>query len=303
MKNNNQSTIVIDRTSVVVWKNGREIFKMSDWPSFEVNLKSVLEDGFSVEALEKIKLLSKFANFVWVLVLSNIDSASEKNEIVGIWRRLLYSLEIKVKDFLVVSDLDLIVWSGSETGEGVGLIVDIDSRALGRVKNKELVTVGGMSCLMASEGSEFALGWKALRIITKMADGRLVKSGFYKKVMDKFGFKNVVDLKNYLLSSDNIKDDVALVAPIVLENASMGDSLLEEIVISELEELVIMVETVNNKLMSKNLLPVFVSGDLFVNHFYFSNFERLLHEKFSNQEVKLVSKLDGVFNLLSSHNN
>lgn len=301
--NNNQSVIVLDggliHSSVTVWNKGKEVFRESDWPAISVNLLSIFENEFSDAIKEKIKSLDKFEDYIWVLVLAGVTSEIELEEIKLAWKRFLYLLGVKVKEIIIISDIELVVWSGSEVGEGIGLIADTSSGAIGRLNDGKVIKVGDMSYLLSDEGSSFALGWKALRVLRKMSDGRLVKSSFYNNAMKKFGFVNMLDLNNYLFTSPNQKEEIALFAPLVLEYASFGDRVLEEIVISELEELVSMVETINKMFRSNGLLPVFVSGSLFKNHFYLSNFERLLHEKFSNQTVKTVSVLDGVFNLLN----
>ena len=285
-------------TKVVVWRLGQKVYEASDWPGMNMDL---LQQGQGYEYFrQRLGEVINFEDYIWVLAIAGLDNEVEVNEAQVWWRKFLTANEISFKDIKIISDIDLVVWAGSQKGVGVGLIAGTGSNCLGIDKSKRRCKVGGMSHLLSDEGSGFALGWQVLRIVTKMSDGRLPKTGFFKQVLDLYEVKEVVALKNKLLGSENLKAEVARTSQLLIESAGQGDQLASEVIKREILELVEMVVAVNRQMKEGGILPLFVAGSLFKNQYYFENFLSEIRVVYPEQNIERVNPIDGVLNYVNS---
>lgn len=286
-------------TKITVWKLGLKVYEKNDWPGMNMDL---LEDGSAVEKFKKrlFNELRQFEDYYWVIALSGVDSVKESIEAVSWWKRFLTGNGIKFKDLKIIGDIDLVMWSGSDVGQGIGLIAGTGSNCMGKDRDGKTFKVGGMSHLMSDEGSGFSLGWSCLRLITKMSDGRVPKTKLLPDILNFYNQKSVVDLKNYLLTTQNLKAEIASSAPILLEAVSLGDQEASEIIDREINELVLMVATINRLMSPTNIYPVFVAGSLFANEYFLNKFKENLQLSYPGQEIKTVSPIDGVVNFVNA---
>ena len=279
----------------VIWENGVKLQTVEDLPGINMDL---IKDGSLFNLWKNnFGILKSDLETAWVVAMAGLDNQSEVKGAERKLKQILTALGVKFGKLLVMSDIELVLWAGSERGVGIGLIAGTGSNCFGRNIVGTEAKTGGMSHLMADEGSGFALGWKALRLVTKMSDGRLPKTALYKSVLNLYKVETVVDLKNKLLEDGNEKAEIAKCAPLFLRYAKRNKEVAE-MVKAEIMELVGMVVTVNRKLSPTRLMPIYLTGSLFKNKYYRSLFERQLGLLYSNPEVKVVRPLSGVLNFV-----
>ena len=282
-------------TRASIWKNDKLLVSHDEIAG--LNFDVIGKEEAVDLVMPVVTELSRYQGAVWVVGMAGLDNEHEEKEAVEWWKRVLASAGVKFSVLKVVSDIELVLWAGSEDGVGIGLIAGTGSNCVGRnLKGKE-IKVGGMSHIMSDEGSGFSLGWRCLHIITKMNDGRVASNGLLKEVLGVYKKKNIVELKNYLVESEHMKSEVARAAIPLLSAAQKGERLAEEAVLVEVFELVQMVAAVNMRLSPIHHLDLYLAGSLFKNKYYLNIFERKLKATFYDQKVSLVKPLDGVINM------
>ena len=279
-------------SSLFVWTENRIVFERHDLPG--VNLDLSISQQTRDYLLLEFEKLNEYENASWVVGMAGLDDDHEIFEAES-WFRSILEASVPYADLSVISDVEMVLWAGAKTGVGIGLIAGTGSNCLGKNSLAQTKKVGGMSHLLADEGSGFSLGSKGLHLITGMVDGRSVKTPLMDEVLAYYDVKNLVSLKNYLLIQPNQKAEIAKCAPLILIAAERGESEAGRLVTDESMELVRMVTTVNES-MSPELLPVFLAGSLFKNHYYYDKFIINLHRDFPGQKVSIVSPVLGAMN-------
>ncbi|MCD8506926.1 hypothetical protein LRY58_01310, partial [Candidatus Woesebacteria bacterium] len=89
--------------------------------------------------------------------------------------------------YALISDVELGLWAGTRTGQGIVLIAGTGSNCFGRNSQGEIRKAGGLSHFFSDEGGGFMLGWEALHFVGKMFDGREAKTPLYEIVLDELG--------------------------------------------------------------------------------------------------------------------
>lgn len=301
--NTSQVVIGLDcgasHTKIKIWKLNEKIFEKDDWPGMNMDL---IKDGIILDKFRsKLHEVVDFDNGLWVIALAGVDSKSEEQEADRWWRKFLTSEGVKFSEVKILSDIDLVIWSGSDKGIGIGLIAGTGSNCLGIDDARNRVKVGGMSHLLSDEGSGFAIGWRGLRLITKMNDGRSPKTKLIKDALELYKVKNVVDLKNLLLESEDIKYDVARLTPVLFAAAEENDQEAMEIIDGEINELVLMVATENRQLSPVKQHSVYLAGSLFKNEYFYNKFMENLHLSYPDQKIERVNPIDGVINYIEAN--
>lgn len=283
-------------SSMIIWRDEKKV--LENHTLFGANPDLMKSKDLKEYFLLEFEKLLDFKNAYWVVGMAGLDDSKEISETEN-WFREILEVSLPYSGLTVMSDIEMVLWSGSKTGEGIGLIAGTGSNCLGRDLVGNIKKVGGISHLLSDEGSGFSLGSKALHLITKMSDGRADKTILLDEVLKLYGVNNPVDLKNYLLNQGNQKAEIARSAPLILAAADRGEEEAERVVMEELSELVQMVIVVN-KYFPEYLLPVFLAGSLFKNTNYLEHFIVNLHKAFSDQKIRVVSPIDGAINFYNS---
>jgi len=278
-------------TTIAVWDGDKKIYSKSDFPGVNPD---VVDLKHASEALAPaIKELAQYRYAKWVVGMAGVDSREEVIDAINWFRELLVSANITYSKYVIFSDIELVIWAGGLKGAGIGLISGTGSNCLGRNIYGKMHKSGGMSHILADEGSGFALGWKCLHLVTKMIDGRTERTPLVEDVLGLYGSSDIVALKNLLVKSENMKVAVAKSAAALLLASDRGESEAMRLCADESLELVRMVAAVNSRLGDTQGLPVFLAGSLFRNDNYLSLFETGLRRFMPNQEVKRVTPVDG----------
>lgn len=276
-------------STLKIWTDGKVILERHDL--LGVNLDLLVSNATREYFVNEFRDLITYGEAYWVVGMAGLDSPSEVLEAEN-WLRDILGSTIPYADLSVMSDIELVLWAGSEQGQGIALIAGTGSNCLGRNHVGEIKKVGGMSHLMSDEGSGFFLGWKCLHLVTCMDDGRSEKTTLFDEVLKKFGVKSVVDLKNYLLKQENQKIEIAKAAELVLTAAERDEDEAKRIATEESLELVRMVSTVNDFFLDAKL-PLYAAGGMFKNDGYRNLFVKNMHDYFPTQKVITVSPIEG----------
>ncbi len=273
-----------------VWENGKVVLERHDLPG--ANFDLINQEKIRTQFLLEFERLSVYREAFIVIGMAGLDDTNEENEADGWFRRLL-DTTITYSSLKVMSDCELLLWAGSNSGVGIALVAGTGSNCLSRNASGKMNKVGGMSHILSDEGAGFSLGWRCLHLVTKMADGRERSTDLVGEVLSFFNVKNIIELKNYLLNKD-LKIEVAKLAPLLLAASERGEESAGKIVLEESGELVKMIEA-SNKYFDPEILPVFIAGSVFKNYAYREQFVLNLHCIYINQKVSVVNPIDGAW--------
>ena len=131
------------------------------------------------------------------------------------------------KQVIVMNDADAIWESVAVEGPSVTLIAGTGSICLARSVSGEVVRSGGWGYLLGDEGSGYAMGLAALRAMVRAADGRESHAlPLQQAVCRQGGWTSLDELVAHVYSRlANDRQQMAALAPVVLELASEGDPL------------------------------------------------------------------------------
>lgn len=154
-------------------------------------------------------------------------------------------------------------WAGSLAGEdGINVISGTGSIAYGEHKGKS-ARCGGWGELIGDEGSAFWIAREGLVATSRMADGRMEPSPLLDRMRQHFNLSNDLDLSGIILSGpDATRDRIASLCGLVVETASVGDMVAEQILITAGNELGAHITSIAKQLSfaPNETVPVSYSG-------------------------------------------
>jgi len=177
-----------------------------------------------------------------------------------------------LRNFKVVSDARIALEGAFSGNSGSILIAGTGSIMFGKDNQGNIHRVGGFGRLIGDEGSGLTIGRKGLNIFSKFLDGRGKDSLLFKKIEDKYGISDQSQLiiKVY---SDGIS--IQDIAPLVIESASNGDQLCNNILEEETNELLLHIAAMSKHLLDDKMKVVFIGGTITHDNFY----SKMLNEK------------------------
>ncbi|MHC1739199.1 MAG: N-acetylglucosamine kinase [Ignavibacteriaceae bacterium] len=179
---------------------------------------------------------------------------------------------VKINDFYVISDA-LAALEGAFSGKtGSILIAGTGSIMFGKDPQGVIHRVGGFGRFIGDEGSGYSLGKKGLAAVAKAFDGRGKETKLSEKLKVNFGINSLDDLIT-LIYKNNF--DIASFAKVVIDTADEGDLVARYIIIDEIEELALHIQTMFDKFNVHEMRLVFI-GSLIANRNIYSN---ALHDK------------------------
>lgn len=275
-------------SSLCIWVGEKRVMERHDLPGSNPDLIGLKETGDNF--LLEFEKLAEFKDAVWIVGMAGLDDAREVAEAEK-WFRGLLEVSLPYSGLTVMSDVELVIWAGSSVGTGIGLVAGTGSNCFGRDNTGVTKKVGGLSHILSDEGGGFMLGWRCLHLITGMIDGREERTKLPEEVLELYGFGNLIDLKNFLVKSSDLKKEVARCAPLLLRASSRGENAAGRAVSEESVELVRMVTTAN--LSFEEIQEVYISGSVFKDKDYRDQFIINLHKYFPTQKIRMVTAIDG----------
>jgi N-acetylglucosamine kinase-like BadF-type ATPase len=169
--------------------------------------------------------------------------------------------------YVLLTDVELALWSAHPQGEGILLIAGTGSNCFGRASDARTAKTGGLSHFFSDEGGGFDLGWQALHLLGKMYDGRLAKTALWDAIFQQYQVPGFAELKQLVTHAADYKQIVAKAAPVVQALATQGDHDCKQLVERGVAELTAMADGVARQLQT-HLLPVYLVGGLFADEYY-----------------------------------
>jgi len=169
------------------------------------------------------------------------------------------TLDYVINVFTVVSDARIALEGAFNGDVGSILIAGTGSIMFGKDKKGNVHRVGGYGRLIGDEGSGLTIGRQGLNLIAKFYDGRGKETILTDKVEKIFNISN----EQQLISSV-YNDDLAIqsIAPLVMESVEEGDQLCKEILDHEIDELLLHIMAMRQKLNEEKMKIVFIGGTI-----------------------------------------
>ena len=165
------------------------------------------------------------------------------------------------KSIHVTGDAEAALRDAFGEGAGVLLISGTGSIAWARTADGRSVRAGGWGMLLGDEGSGYALGMDALRVVVRAADGREKPTALTAPILKATGAETPGDLITWTAGAG--KADIAALAPLVTQAAAGGDACARSITGRAASELAHQVHAVLDRSGPWSLsVPVAFAGGL-----------------------------------------
>ncbi|MFS0750755.1 N-acetylglucosamine kinase [Oceanobacillus sp. 1P07AA] len=178
---------------------------------------------------------------------------------------LLNELLPHVEKKQVLPDMINALYSGTFGESGIVQIAGTGSVTYGINPDGKEVRVGGWGHLFGDEGSGAILGMKALQASLRYFDGRGEPTILLEILQEYYKTDDPQEIITRIYQSNQLKQEVAKVAPIVFQAAEKEDPLAKQLIYEAASELALSIETVVSQLYSSedNSILVILSGGLF----------------------------------------
>ncbi len=191
--------------------------------------------------------------------------------------------DLPIKKFVVESDARIALEGAFSGKPGSILIAGTGSIMFGKDSHGNIHRVGGFGRILGDEGSGFHIGRSGLSAVAKQFDGRGESTKLTIMLKDKF---NIADSKELILAVYKNNFDIPTVAPLVIEAAEDGDPLCEEIIQTEVDELLLHIESMKKLIGEDELKVSLIGGTITTDNFY----ARLFKEKAEKIEGVKITK-------------
>lgn len=190
--------------------------------------------------------------------------------------------DLPIKKFVVESDARIALEGAFSGKPGSILIAGTGSIMFGKDSRGNIHRVGGFGRILGDEGSGFHIGRSGLSAVAKQFDGRGESTKLAIILKDKF---NIADSKELILAVYKNNFDIPTVAPLVIQAAEDGDPLCKEIIQTEVDELLLHIESMKKLIGEDELKISLIGGTITTDNFY----ARLFKEKANKIErVKIT---------------
>jgi len=188
------------------------------------------------------------------------------------------SLRVKVvHDALIAMD------AAYDDGSGVIVIAGTGSVVLGRTTGEALLRAGGWGHVLGDAGSGYALGRAGLRAVAKLFDGG-ADTVLRKRVREQC---DIDDRDALLRAVYSDEFDVQAVAPLVIEAAADGDAVADDLLTTQVAQLVDQVGWLLKR--ADDVTPrITLLGGMLQNERYAQCLRRLLQDRFPDWAVEIL---------------
>jgi N-acetylglucosamine kinase-like BadF-type ATPase len=208
-----------------------------------------------------------------------VGAAGAGNEIAR--DRLREVLERRFTDAAIgVGDDARIALRACVTGDGMMILAGTGSLAYAEIDG-QVYRCGGYGYLLGDEGSGFAIGSSAVRLLMRAYDERVPRESWLDGVESQLGVRDVQSVIERVYGAALPASQLAAVAPIVLEAAQAGQRGATKIVQAAALELFDLVKTLARKAqIGDRALPLVFAGGLLAAN---SLLTYLLETRISNE--------------------
>jgi|SRR5579862_3151439 len=144
-------------------------------------------------------------------------------------------------------------------GDGIVLIAGTGAVAYAEI-GADRYRAGGFGYAIGDDGSGFAIGSAALKLLLRSYEGRAPRDPMLDAIAERIGVKSVMETLEYVYAADSAVARVAAVAPIVLEFANASERSATKIVQAAALELFELVRSVVRAARLTTSVPLGFSG-------------------------------------------
>jgi N-acetylmuramic acid 6-phosphate etherase len=163
----------------------------------------------------------------------------------------------------IIEDAALLLAAGTPAGWGLAVVAGTGSMAYGRCPDGRTARSGGWGPVLGDEGSGYAIALAGLRAVVRAADGRGPATNLTAALLTALELGHPEQLVGLVYEGGN-RAALAALAPTVLEIASRGDRVAEEIVTTAVTELASAVVATAKALRLGNTFPLALAGGLLI---------------------------------------
>jgi N-acetylglucosamine kinase-like BadF-type ATPase len=157
-------------------------------------------------------------------------------------------------------------WAGALAGaDGINIVAGTGSIAYGEYAGRD-ARAGGWGELFSDEGSAYWLAREGLRLFSRMSDGRTARGALHEIVRRHFGVHDDLDVCGAIYGTSIAqRSQFALLAQLVTQAASVGDTEALSLFASAGRELAAIVDAVHGQLQvpAGTIVPLSYSGGMF----------------------------------------
>lgn len=188
-----------------------------------------------------------------------------------------------LKNFRVESDARIALEGAFSGKSGSILIAGTGSIMFGKDSEGVVHRVGGFGRFIGDEGSGYMLGKLGLIAVAKDLDGRGIPTMLTKMVAAKFGISDAPKLITEIYKNSF---DIASTAPLVIEAAEKDDEVCSEIVNHEVEELILHIRSMKEKITEKRFYLSLIGGTITTDNYYARLFKERVLKIFPDVFIK-----------------
>ena len=215
--------------------------------------------------------------------MAGVNRPEDKKIVTELFRSIGFNGEI-----ILNNDAKTALVGGILKEEGVITICGTGSISLGMKEDGETVRAGGWGHLISDEGSGYYLGIKTVEAVMKSHDLRSEKTVLTDKVIKLLDLQKPEDLISYIYNDKNSKQDIAKIAPVLVEAVYENDKIALEIFDQAVKQIVDITYTVVNRLKNDSgKIYVTYGGGILQNvEIFRTEFKKRLMKKSEYIEVK-----------------
>lgn len=162
----------------------------------------------------------------------------------------------------VVDDARIALRAAVPHGDGMVLIAGTGSIAYAEIGGAAY-RAGGHGYLLGDDGSGFAIGSAALRVLMRSYDERAPRDAMLDALEERLGARGAQEILSAVYETPSAVTTIASIAPIVLERADAGDRSATKIVQTAALELADLVKSIVRRAQASDReLPVVFAGGL-----------------------------------------
>lgn len=174
----------------------------------------------------------------------------------------------------IVHDAEAVLTVGIRQGRGIGLIVGTGSVAMGRNAEGEQAVIGGWGHWFGDQGSGFDIGRRSLAAVADAVDGIGAQTILAEKITRRLQVGDPREIARKLTVAVDTRQEIAALAPLVINAAKNGDEVAESIVDKGAAATAALVMATVSRLRLGDHAPLALAGGIACSGDYFR--DRLL---------------------------
>ena len=186
---------------------------------------------------------------------------------------------------IITADASLVLEEGLMECWGIAVIAGTGSMVLGKNQQGESFRAGGWGSILGDEGSGYALGMGALKLLTHFADGREKQSPLQDKIFARLGIVHATEIVALLHENKLDKSMIANLAIEVLHAHGLGDTHASKLIHDQICLLASCVLAVHKQMnLKEEFVPLTLAGSLICKS---DVFRQMFLEHLNNHEIKV----------------